>query len=95
MRRYWKFFVVTQEYQRVSSAIRPVTAGLLQRHLDNFEKQLNPGLNNLTWASLNIESFLQSATSALEKLDLLVVTVNDIVENRIENNIKVGVHLLL
>ncbi|CDJ56163.1 hypothetical protein, conserved, partial [Eimeria maxima] len=88
MRRYWKFFVVTQEYQRVSSAIRPVTAGLLQRHLDNFEKQLNPGLNNLTWASLNIESFLQSATSALEKLDLLVVTVNDIVENRIENNIK-------
>ncbi|CDI82587.1 hypothetical protein EAH_00029220 [Eimeria acervulina] len=79
---------ILDEYQRVSSAIRPVTAGLLQSHLDNFEKQLDPGLNSLTWASLNIESFLQSATSALEKLDLLVVTVNDIVENRIENNIK-------
>ncbi|CDI77652.1 hypothetical protein EPH_0029460 [Eimeria praecox] len=79
---------VLDEYQRVSSAVRPVTAGLLQRHLDYFEKQLNPGLNSLTWASLNIEGFLQTATSALEKLDLLVVTVNDIVENRIENNIK-------
>lgn len=79
----------------MSSAIRPVTAGLLQSHLDNFEKQLDPGLNSLTWASLNIESFLQSATSALEKLDLLVVTVNDIVENRIENNIKVGGHMFL
>ena len=79
----------------MSSAIRQVTAGLLQSHLDNFEKQLDPGLNSLTWASLNIESFLQSATSALEKLDLLVVTVNDIVENRIENNIKVGGHMFL
>ena len=79
----------------MSSAIRPVTAGLLQRQLENFEKQLDPGLNSLTWASLNIESFLQSATSALEKLDLLVVTVNDIVENRIENNIKVGGHMFL
>lgn len=59
-------------------------------HLDGFEKHLAPGLSNLTWASLNIEGFLRSATAALEKLDLLVVTVNDIIENRIENNIKVG-----
>ncbi|CDJ43277.1 hypothetical protein ETH_00008805 [Eimeria tenella] len=57
-------------------------------HLDGFEKHLAPGLSNLTWASLNIEGFLRSATAALEKLDLLVVTVNDIIENRIENNIK-------
>lgn len=69
--------------------IRPVTASLLQQHLDSFEARLNPGLTTLTWACLNVESFLQSASNDLEKLDLLVVTVNDIVENRIEANIKV------
>ncbi|KAL8430801.1 hypothetical protein ACSSS7_005705 [Eimeria intestinalis] len=79
---------ILDEYLRVSSMIRPVTARLLQKHLDSFEKRLNPGLTTLTWASLNIESFLQIASRGLEKLNLLVVTVNDIVENRIESNIK-------
>lgn len=72
--------------------IRPVTASLLQQHLDSFELRLSPGLTTLTWASLNIGNFLQSASNDLEKLNLLVVTVNDIVENRIESNIKVWVH---
>ncbi|KAL8448489.1 hypothetical protein Emed_003750 [Eimeria media] len=79
---------ILDEYQRVSSVIRPVTASLLQKHLDSFEKRLSPGLTTLTWASLNIESFLQGASRDLENLNLLVVTVNDIVENRIESSIK-------
>ncbi|OEH76364.1 dynein gamma flagellar outer [Cyclospora cayetanensis] len=79
---------ILQEYQRVAATIRPVTASLLQRHLETFENRLSPGITSITWASLNIESFLQSASNNLEILELLVVTLNDIVENRIESNIK-------
>lgn len=42
----------------------------------------------LTWTSMNIESYIQNVYNSLIKLEQLILNVNDIIENRIENNIK-------
>lgn len=42
----------------------------------------------LTWTSMNIESYISNVYNSLIKLEQLILNVNDIIENRIENNIK-------
>jgi dynein heavy chain len=37
---------------------------------------------------MNIEGFLQHVHQGLAKLDQLIININDIMENRIENNLK-------
>jgi len=37
---------------------------------------------------MNIEGFLQHVHAGLAKLDQLIININDIMENRIENNLK-------
>jgi len=37
---------------------------------------------------MNIDSYLQNVHAGLNKLEQLIITVNDIIENRIENNLK-------
>ncbi|PFH32514.1 putative dynein gamma chain, flagellar outer arm [Besnoitia besnoiti] len=89
LKNYFQDFThVLEEYRRISSMIRPITAALLQPHLNSVEKLLKPGETTLTWISMNIESYLQSLYAGLAKLEQLVVTVNDIVENRIDGNLQ-------
>ena len=37
---------------------------------------------------MNIDAFLEHVHVGLAKLDMLIVNINDIMENRIENNLK-------
>jgi dynein heavy chain len=37
---------------------------------------------------MNIEGFLHHVHQGLSKLDQLIININDIMENRIENNLK-------
>ena len=43
----------------------------------------------LTWTSLNIDAYKQSVHAGLYRLEELIRNVNDIIENRIEQNLKV------
>jgi len=43
----------------------------------------------LTWTSMNIDMFKRNVTQSLRRLDELVTNVNDIIENRIELNLKI------
>lgn len=43
----------------------------------------------LTWTSMNIESFISQIQKELNKMNQLIITINDIIDNRIENNLKV------
>jgi hypothetical protein len=40
------------------------------------------GMVNLVWTSMNIDSYLENAWSELGKLEQLVRSANDIIENR-------------
>jgi dynein heavy chain len=49
----------------------------------------------LTWTSMNIDAYVSNVQLGLQKLKELVSTINDIVENRIEKNLKVVSKALL
>ena len=42
----------------------------------------------LTWTSMNIDAYKAHIHAGLRKLEELVVNINDIIENRIEKNLK-------
>ena len=77
------------EYERVTSLIVPIAAKLLKPHLQTLELKLRPGMITLTWTSMNIESYKMHIHVALQRLEELISKINDIVENRVEKNLKV------
>ena len=77
------------EYARITSAIIPVTASLLKPHIHDLEYKLRPGMVTLTWTSMNIDAYLTHVQNGLRRLEELVHNINDVIENRVENNLKV------
>ena len=53
-----------------------------------MEYKLRPGMIMLTWTSMNIDAYKAHIHAGLRKLEELVVNINDIIENRIEKNLK-------
>jgi dynein heavy chain len=79
---------VLREYDRIVNKIRPNTKSLLVPHLEDLEYKLRPGMVTLTWTSMNIDGYLHHVHQGLSKLEQLIININDIMENRIENNLK-------
>jgi dynein heavy chain len=77
-----------KEYERIISKIKPICKTILGPHIEDLEFKLRPGLLTLTWTSMNIEAYIKHVHQGLSKLEQLIITVNDIIENRIENNLK-------
>ena len=76
------------EYERITQLIIPVTQKLLEPHLQTVELRLRPGMVTLTWTSMNIDTYKQHISTGLARLEDLVGKFNDIVENRIQKNLK-------
>lgn len=88
-RFYGRLLFTLKEYERVTGRINPVIKMLLSFYLDDLEKLLDAGLVSITWTSLAIETWLNDVDHAIFKLDDLVTKMNEIIENRIENNLKI------
>ena len=85
-----------REYERVVVRILPVIQPLLQPHMEDLERKIQPGMATLTWTSMNIDSYLERVHAGIRKLEELVNKINDIVENRIEANLReIGKSLLV
>jgi len=84
-----------REYARITSRIIPVTAPLLKPALHDMEYRLRPGMITLTWTSMNIDAYKAHVAAGLHRLEELVRNVNDIIENRIEKNLRVVSKTLL
>lgn len=84
-----------REYARASAKIIPVTAALLQPLLADIEYKLRPGMITLTWSSMNIDAYKQTVRQVLRRFDAMVTNVNDIIESRIEKNLRVVSKVLL
>jgi dynein heavy chain len=76
------------EYERITQKIIPVTQKLLEPHLQTMELKLRPGMVTLTWTSMNIDAYKAQIQAGLTRLEDLVTKINDIVENRIQKNLK-------
>ena len=76
------------EYDRVTGGIIPVTSTVLKPHLQSLELKLRPGMITLTWTSMNIDAYQLHVHVGLQRLEELITKIKDIVENRIEKNLK-------
>jgi len=83
------------EYDKVVSKVIPVTAMVLRPHFRDMEYKLRPGMITLTWTSMNIDAYKAHIHSGLRKLEELVANINDMIENRIEKNLKIVSKTLL
>ena len=77
-----------REYERITGKIKPINKSLLGSHIQDLILKLRPGMVTLTWTSMNIEAYIHHVHQGLQKLEQLIIAVNDIIENRIENNLK-------
>lgn len=75
-------------HESIMANIRPVVKPLLKPHLDDLEKKIAPGMYSLTWTSMNIDGYLHRAEQAIARFDELVRKINDLVDNRVEANLK-------
>lgn len=78
---------IIKEYNRIHSKIRPNVEMLLSPHKEDLQHTLRPGFCNLTWTSMNIDGYLNHVHLGLERLDQLIININDIMDNRIQNNL--------
>ena len=85
---YDELLYVLKEYERIMGKIKPICKNLLSPHIADMELKLHPGMSTLTWTSMNIDSYLNHVHSGLNKLEQLIINVNDIIENRVENNLR-------
>jgi len=83
------------QYDKVVSHVIPVTAMVLRPHFRDMEYKLRPGMITLTWTSMNIDAYKSHIQTGLFKLEELVANINDIIENRIEKNLKIVSKTLL
>jgi dynein heavy chain len=81
------------EYERVLTRVIPVTAQLLTPQFNDMEFKIRPGMVTLTWTSMNIDAYRDHVQNALQKLDELITNINDILENRVEKNLKVNTYV--
>eukprot|EP00462_Mataza_sp_D1_P017376 CAMPEP_0175163132 /NCGR_PEP_ID=MMETSP0087-20121206/25561_1 /TAXON_ID=136419 /ORGANISM="Unknown Unknown, Strain D1" /LENGTH=4572 /DNA_ID=CAMNT_0016451765 /DNA_START=103 /DNA_END=13822 /DNA_ORIENTATION=+ len=77
-----------QVYHDNMNKVSEVARSLLKPHLADIEEVLKPAYTTMTWVSMNIETFLDEVYAVLKRFSFLVSQINDIVENRIEKNLK-------
>mmetsp|Transcript_13743 Transcript_13743/g.31844 ORF Transcript_13743/g.31844 Transcript_13743/m.31844 type:complete len:4493 (+) Transcript_13743:136-13614(+) len=78
-----------KEYDRVLARVIPVVKPLLKPHLEDLNRKIQPGMLVLTWQSMNIDGYLHRIHTGLVKFEELVNKINDVVENRVESNLKI------
>eukprot|EP00230_Micromonas_polaris_P000498 CAMPEP_0119208236 /NCGR_PEP_ID=MMETSP1327-20130426/486_1 /TAXON_ID=38833 /ORGANISM="Micromonas pusilla, Strain RCC2306" /LENGTH=4554 /DNA_ID=CAMNT_0007204705 /DNA_START=159 /DNA_END=13823 /DNA_ORIENTATION=- len=77
-----------REYDRVLATCAPVCKEMLGPHLLDLQNALTPGMYSLTWTSMNIDGYLNRVHDRLGKVEELIQKSNDILENRVEANLK-------
>jgi len=79
---------VLKEAEKIERAVPAVLRPLMQPHIVDLEQKVQPGLYVLTWTSMNIDAYLHRIHQSMTILDELVRKVSDILENRVEANVK-------
>jgi len=88
-KQYYNHLAFTlKEYTRITSRVNPVTRPLLQQHLEDLRARIMPGLQTLTWTSMNIDGYLNRIHVALTKLQDLLQKLGDVLENRVDSSLK-------
>ncbi len=79
---------ILREYDRIVQMVKRDTKNLLAPHLLDLEKKLEPGYTLLTWTSMNIDVYLKQVYKGLYKFEDLIRKINDIIDSRVQKNLK-------
>ena len=76
------------ENSRIRGKIPELFATLMEPHLTKVDEMISPGLSILRWTSLNIRAFTESVHKSLQQLELLIDRAQDVLEVRINGELK-------
>ena len=76
--------MMLQENARVRKKIPQAYEELMGPHFTRVDNAIEPGLNKLTWTSLNITDYVQNVYKQLQDLELLMLRANELTEFRID-----------
>ena len=85
---YAQLKYVLGEYDYAVSRSIPVTAPLIQAHLQHLNSKVEPGISSLTWHSLNIEQYVTRMHNGIMKFGELMHKINELVDVRLEKNLR-------
>ena len=60
--------MMLQENKRVRAKIPPAFESLMGPHTGKVDSNLEPGLNTLSWTSMNIQDYIQVMVKSLYKI---------------------------
>ena len=80
--------MLLQETSRVKAKIPTAFEALMGPHISKVDSALDPGLNKLSWTSLNIQEYIDRVYKTLADLELLMDRAHDVNEFRIESVLK-------
>jgi dynein heavy chain len=86
---------VLHEHARVTAMIIPVIRDILAAQIENLDSKLQPGISTLTWQSMNIETYIGRVHSGIQKFEELLHRINELIEHRVEKNLKLVSKTLL
>ncbi|EDO32004.1 predicted protein [Nematostella vectensis] len=83
-----KLKLMLEEVVSVKANIPNIFQPLMAPHIERVDAAISPGITMLNWNSLNIENYCKNVYTRLRELDLLIKTVNDIRDSRIDSVLK-------
>eukprot|EP00485_Elphidium_margaritaceum_P015545 CAMPEP_0202728930 /NCGR_PEP_ID=MMETSP1385-20130828/185872_1 /ASSEMBLY_ACC=CAM_ASM_000861 /TAXON_ID=933848 /ORGANISM="Elphidium margaritaceum" /LENGTH=4770 /DNA_ID=CAMNT_0049395183 /DNA_START=131 /DNA_END=14440 /DNA_ORIENTATION=- len=78
---------ITEMYNHMIKCTSPIIKTIVTPHFECLKKIMRPGLNELTWNSMNISKYIEESQAAIQRLYTLICHINDILENRIRANL--------
>jgi len=79
---------LTRKFHDVLKKIPPRLMDIMEPHLVNLRESIEPGLTHLTWSSLSIHGYLYGANKTIDKIDVILDKARDILDCRIDRNLK-------
>ncbi len=76
-----------REFDTIMQRVDPSLATLVKAHIVDVEKRIKPGLQSLTWQSMNIDAYVSSIRAGVARLSDLFHALYNIIEHRVQRNL--------
>ncbi|KAK3265811.1 hypothetical protein CYMTET_25536, partial [Cymbomonas tetramitiformis] len=82
---YWSLGALVRDYNLLMRRQTSVVGALLAHHLADLDKDLAPGLTEVTWTSPKIQEFYEAIVASMSQKKELVSRIDDVLNNRINH----------
>ncbi|GAB1610879.1 dynein axonemal heavy chain 5 [Argonauta hians] len=83
-----KFQDVLNEFKEIKRKVPSLLIPVMGTYYSDIYETFEPGLTSLTWISINIDSYIVSCKEAVDKFQILVKRVTDLLECQIDGTLE-------